>query len=81
MKKFLLPAMVAVAFLFGAGFTYAASQQKQQKGGYVIEHDAEMAKEQPGPLLKTYWSIPPRRIETSVVLANGRWIESHQPVR
>jgi GNAT superfamily N-acetyltransferase len=24
-------------------------------------------------LLRTYWSIPPRQIETSVVLANGRW--------
>lgn len=27
-------------------------------------------------LLRTYWSIPPRQIETSVVLANGRWIEA-----
>ena len=26
-------------------------------------------------LLRTYWSIPPRQIETSVVLANGRWVE------
>ncbi len=24
-------------------------------------------------LLRTYWSIPGRQIETSVVLANGRW--------
>lgn len=30
-------------------------------------------------LLRTYWSIPARQIETSVVLANGRWIEA-QPV-
>jgi N-acetylglutamate synthase-like GNAT family acetyltransferase len=27
-------------------------------------------------LLQTYWSIPARQIETSVVLANGRWMES-----
>jgi N-acetylglutamate synthase-like GNAT family acetyltransferase len=27
-------------------------------------------------LLRTYWSIPPRQIETSVVLANGRWSEA-----
>lgn len=27
-------------------------------------------------LLRTYWSIPARQIETSVVLANGRWMES-----
>jgi N-acetylglutamate synthase-like GNAT family acetyltransferase len=26
-------------------------------------------------LLRTYWSIPARQIETSVVLANGRWME------
>jgi hypothetical protein len=26
-------------------------------------------------LLRTYWSIPPRQIETSVVLANDRWLE------
>jgi N-acetylglutamate synthase-like GNAT family acetyltransferase len=26
-------------------------------------------------LLRRYWSIPARQIETSVVLANGRWME------
>jgi N-acetylglutamate synthase-like GNAT family acetyltransferase len=26
-------------------------------------------------LLQIYWSIPARQIETSVVLANGRWME------
>lgn len=26
-------------------------------------------------LLKTYWSIPQRQIETSVVLADGRWTD------
>ena len=25
-------------------------------------------------LLRTYWSIPARQIETSVVLADGRWV-------
>ena len=29
-------------------------------------------------LLRTYWSIPARQIETSVVLANGRWTEAQQ---
>jgi N-acetylglutamate synthase-like GNAT family acetyltransferase len=29
-------------------------------------------------LLTTYWSIPTRQIETSVVLADGRWIEAQQ---
>jgi GNAT superfamily N-acetyltransferase len=27
-------------------------------------------------LLRRYWSIPPRQIETSVVLADGRWMAS-----
>jgi len=30
-------------------------------------------------LLKTYWSIPERQIETSVVLADQRWRRAHQP--
>ncbi|HMG58288.1 MAG TPA: GNAT family N-acetyltransferase [Burkholderiales bacterium] len=29
-------------------------------------------------LLRRYWSIPARQIETSVVLADGRWMEVHQ---
>ena len=29
-------------------------------------------------LLRRYWSIPARQIETSVVLADGRWMEAHQ---
>jgi N-acetylglutamate synthase-like GNAT family acetyltransferase len=29
-------------------------------------------------LLQTYWSIPARQIETSVVLADGRWMESQE---
>jgi N-acetylglutamate synthase-like GNAT family acetyltransferase len=29
-------------------------------------------------LLRTYWSIPAKQIETSVVLANGRWIEAQR---
>lgn len=31
-------------------------------------------------LLQKYWSIPARQLETSVVLANGRWMESHHPM-
>jgi GNAT superfamily N-acetyltransferase len=29
-------------------------------------------------LLRTYWSIPARQIETSVVLADGRWMEAER---
>src|SRR4029453_14316614 len=38
-----------VAFLFGAGFMHAAVQRTPVKGGYVVEHDAEVARQQPGP--------------------------------
>ena len=41
--------VVLGALLFGAGFIAAAAQQKPVKGGYVIEHDADVAKQQPGP--------------------------------
>jgi len=37
------------AFLLGAGFVHASAQQKPVKGGYVIEHVADVAKQQPGP--------------------------------
>ena len=30
-------------------------------------------------LLRTYWSIPTRQIETSVVLANRQWVDAKQP--
>jgi len=30
-------------------------------------------------LLRTYWSIPERQIETSVVLADRQWMAAHQP--
>ena len=29
-------------------------------------------------LLRRYWSIPARQVETSVVLADGRWMETQQ---
>jgi GNAT superfamily N-acetyltransferase len=29
-------------------------------------------------LLRTYWSIPERQIETSVVLADGRWMKARE---
>jgi len=29
-------------------------------------------------LLRRYWSIPARQVETSVVLADGRWMEAQQ---
>src|SRR3970040_628945 len=32
-------------------------------------------------LLRTYWSIPARQIETSVVLADGRWMQAQRALQ
>jgi len=37
-----------------------------------------VTKEEKDGLLKKYWSIPARQIETSVVLAGGKWIASNR---
>jgi N-acetylglutamate synthase-like GNAT family acetyltransferase len=36
-----------------------------------------LVKSQKDQLLRTYWSIPDRQIDTSVVLADGRWVQAH----
>jgi N-acetylglutamate synthase-like GNAT family acetyltransferase len=47
-----------------------------QRNGFTLLPSSESSR-----LLKTYWSIPARQIETSVVLADGRWMESQERVR
>jgi N-acetylglutamate synthase-like GNAT family acetyltransferase len=42
-----------------------------RNGFTVVSHDDKER------LLRTYWSIPARQIETSVVLADRRWLERH----
>lgn len=39
-----------------------------QKSGYGLLPDAEKNR-----LLRTYWRIPERQVETSVVLADEKW--------
>jgi N-acetylglutamate synthase-like GNAT family acetyltransferase len=39
-----------------------------QRNGFTVVSDSDK-----DHLLRTYWSIPPRQIETSVVLADRRW--------
>lgn len=41
-----------------------------QRNGFTV-----VSLEEKDRLLRTYWSIPARQVETSVVLANTRWIE------
>jgi N-acetylglutamate synthase-like GNAT family acetyltransferase len=45
-----------------------------RRNGFEIVPDVDKDR-----LLRTYWSIPTRQIETSVVLGNGRWREHTAP--
>jgi len=42
-----------------------------RRNGFTVVSNAEKDR-----LLRTYWSIPPRQIETSVVLADRRWMDA-----
>jgi N-acetylglutamate synthase-like GNAT family acetyltransferase len=53
--------------------TWAAASwaiQFYQRNGFTVVPSGDKDR-----LLRRYWSIPPRQIETSVVLANRRWTE------
>lgn len=45
-----------------------------QRNGFAVVSTSDKDR-----LLRTYWSIPARQIETSVVLANRRWLEAELP--
>jgi N-acetylglutamate synthase-like GNAT family acetyltransferase len=42
-----------------------------RRNGYTVVSDQDKDR-----LLQTYWSIPARQVETSVVLADRRWIDA-----
>ena len=44
-----------------------------RRNGFTVVPDSDKER-----LLRTYWSIPERQIETSVVLADRRWVEAQQ---
>ena len=44
-----------------------------QRNGFALVSDSDKDR-----LLRTYWSIPVRQIETSVVLADRRWMEAQR---
>lgn len=46
---------------------------------YVRNGFAVVPGEHKEALLRRYWSIPARQIETSVVLADGRWMAAQRP--
>src|SRR5688572_25271400 len=41
-----------------------------QRNGFIVVPNSDKDR-----LLQTYWSIPARQVETSVVLADGRWMQ------
>jgi hypothetical protein len=45
-------------------------------GFYLRNGFTLLPKEDTAGLLRRYWSIPDRQVETSVVLADRRWVES-----
>jgi N-acetylglutamate synthase-like GNAT family acetyltransferase len=44
-----------------------------RRNGFTVVSSSEKER-----LLRTYWSIPARQVETSVVLGNRQWMEVHQ---
>jgi GNAT superfamily N-acetyltransferase len=47
-----------------------------RRNGFTVVTPAEKDR-----LLRKFWSIPARQVETSVVLADRRWVESHKTVQ
>jgi GNAT superfamily N-acetyltransferase len=63
-----LEAMTEKPILIGTWTAATWAVGFYEKNGYRILPRAEIDR-----LLRTYWSIPERQIETSVVLANAKW--------
>lgn len=58
--------------LIGTWATASWAIEFYKGNGFVVVPNAEKDR-----LLRTYWSIPARQVETSVVLADERWMESN----
>jgi GNAT superfamily N-acetyltransferase len=54
-----------------ASASWAIEFYRRNRFSVVPSHDKDR-------LLRTYWSIPERQIETSVVLADARWMEAQE---
>jgi GNAT superfamily N-acetyltransferase len=63
--------LVDKPILIGTWATASWAIDFYRRNGFDVVTDGEKDR-----LLRRYWSIPARQIETSVVLANGRWMES-----
>src|SRR5688500_19230233 len=67
--------LVDKSLLIGTWAAASWAIEFYQRNGFTV-----VASDDKNRLLRTYWSIPDRQIETSVVLANGRWKEAQSPV-
>jgi N-acetylglutamate synthase-like GNAT family acetyltransferase len=63
-----LEALTTKPVLIGTWAAATWAIEFYEKNGFRVVSDAEKER-----LLRTYWSIPPRQVETSVVLADARW--------
>jgi N-acetylglutamate synthase-like GNAT family acetyltransferase len=72
-KKLLqhLQSMTEKPILIGTWANASWAISFYQKNGYALVSDEEKNR-----LLRRYWSIPERQVETSVVLANQRWYQT-----
>ncbi|RJQ79504.1 MAG: N-acetyltransferase [Desulfobacteraceae bacterium] len=66
-----LAGMTAKPILIGTWADARWAVSFYQKHGYVLLEEEEKER-----VLKKYWRIPPRQVETSVVLADPRWFQS-----
>jgi N-acetylglutamate synthase-like GNAT family acetyltransferase len=63
--------LVDKPFLIGTWAAASWAIEFYRRNGFTVVASGDKDR-----LLRTYWSIPARQIETSVVLANGRWMEA-----
>ena len=66
--------MVDKPILIGTWAAASWAIEFYQRNGYTLLSTGDTDR-----LLRTYWSIPTRQIETSVVLASRRWVDAKQP--
>ena len=64
-----MESLVDKPILIGTWATASWAIDFYQRNGFTLLPSGEKNR-----LLRIYWSIPERQIETSVVLANGRWM-------
>jgi N-acetylglutamate synthase-like GNAT family acetyltransferase len=62
--------------LIGTWATASWAIEFYRRNGFTVVPESDKDR-----LLRKYWSIPPRQIETSVVLADGRWMKAQGTIR